>query len=55
MVSPGKFPEVYTSAAALLVALVKNELWDEAEDFVEWCIDNLELDLNHLLPAELED
>ena len=48
-------PEVYTSAAALVVALVKNEYFDEAQDFIEWYLETFDTDLGHLLPAELEE
>lgn len=46
--------EVYTAAAALVVALLKNRFFDEAEEFIEWYLDTFDTDLSHLLPAELE-
>ncbi len=48
-------PEIHTAAAALVVALLKNGYLDEAEEFLEWMLDTFEVDLQHLLPAELED
>jgi len=47
--------EVYVSAAALVVVLIKNGHFEEAEEFIEWCLETFELDLYHLLPAELEE
>lgn len=47
--------EIYTAAAALVVAMLKNGYLDEAQDFIEWYLDNFESDLSSLLPAELEE
>ena len=47
--------EVYVSAAALVVALIKNGHFDEAEEFIEWFLETFDTDLSHLLPAELEE
>lgn len=44
--------EIYVSAAALVVVLIKNGYLDEAEEFIEWFLDNFETDLSHLLPGE---
>lgn len=48
-------PEVYTAAAALVVALLKGGFLEEAEDFITWYLDTFDSDLSHLLPAELEE
>lgn len=47
--------EIHTTAAAFIVALLKNEYLDEAVEFTEWLLDTFDLDLSHVLPAELED
>jgi hypothetical protein len=44
--------EVYTSAAALVVALLKNGYLSEAEEFIEWYLDSFDTDLSHLLPDQ---
>jgi hypothetical protein len=44
--------EIYVSAAALVVALIKNGYLDEAEEFIEWYLDTFDTDLSHLLPGE---
>jgi len=46
--------EVYTSAAALVVALLKGGFLDEAMEFIDWYLETFDMDLSHLLPAELE-
>lgn len=47
-------PEVYTAAAAFIVALLKNGFIDEAEEFIEWYLETFDTNLSHLLPAEAE-
>lgn len=37
--------EVYASAAALYVALLKNGFLDEAYEFAEWFLETFDLDL----------
>lgn len=44
--------EIYVSAAAFVVALLKNGYLDEAEEFIEWFNDTFDNDLSHLLPGE---
>jgi hypothetical protein len=51
---PRPTAEVYTAAAALVVALLKGGFLEEAEDFIEWYLETFDSDLSHLLPAELE-
>ena len=43
------------AGAQLIVCLLQAGLVDEAVDFVEWSEDNLNIDLNAQLPAELEE
>lgn len=37
--------EVYTQAAALYVAMVKNGYGEEATEFAEWFLEHFDLDL----------
>ena len=43
------------AGAQLIVCLLQAGLVDEAVDFVEWADDNLGVDLNNQLPADLEE
>jgi hypothetical protein len=43
------------AGAQLIVCLLQAGLSDEAEDFVDWTNDNLDIDLSSSLPAELEE
>lgn len=43
---------VQVEAGAFVVALLTEGLYTEAENFIEWCIENLDLDLSSLLEGE---
>lgn len=43
------------AGAQLVICLLNAQLLDEAVDFVEWAEDNLNIDLQSQLPAELEE
>lgn len=41
----GRAAEVYSTAAAFYVVLLKNRYFDEASEFAEWFLDTFDLDL----------
>lgn len=55
MVTRSEFRACLLQAGAqLIVCLLSAGLTDQAEDFVEWAADELDVDLTASLPAELE-